>query len=196
MHFNVLYSLFVINGKVKELFYKNIVTMEKKDMNMKIILLNGPSSSGKSTLASTLQTLIKDRTSEEYAIISIDDFLQMATNDVIYEEDVFEISSKLCDKSIEMLRLQQGVIIDHVITSERIFKQLIERLKLYNIYLVHVTCPLLELSKREEERKNRYIGSAEASYEYLFPKEGYDLTVDTFVSSAKECSLQILDSMT
>ncbi|WP_329603938.1 hypothetical protein [Clostridium hydrogenum] len=29
----------------------------------------------------------------------------------------------------------------------------------------------------------------------MFPKEGYDLTVDTFASSAKECSLQILGAM-
>ncbi len=70
-------------------------------MNKRIILLNGPSSSGKSTLASILQTLIQDKNSEEYAIISIDDFLKMSTKEVIYEEDVFDISSKLCDKSIE-----------------------------------------------------------------------------------------------
>lgn len=164
-------------------------------MNKRIILLNGPSSSGKSTLASNLQALIKDKNSEEYAIISIDDFLKMSTKEVIYEEDVFDISSKICDKSIELLRLNQGIIIDHVITSERIYKHLIESLKLYDIYLVHVTCPLLELKRREEERRNRCLGSAEASYEYLFPKEGYDLTVDTFVSSAKECSLQILEFM-
>jgi chloramphenicol 3-O phosphotransferase len=169
--------------------------MENKDMRKKIILLNGPSSSGKSTLASTLQTLIKDKNSEEYAIISIDDFLKMTTNEVIYEDDVFEISSKLCDKSIEMLRSKQGIIIDHVITSERIFKQLIESLNIYGIHLVHVTCPLHELRRREEERKNRRVGSAEASYEYLYPKEGYDLTVDTLVLSAKGCSLQILDIM-
>ncbi|WP_310601656.1 phosphotransferase-like protein [Anaerosporobacter sp.] len=164
-------------------------------MKEKIILLNGSSSSGKSTLASTLQTIIKDKLDEEYAIISIDHFLQMTTNDIIYEDDVFEISSKLCDKSIEMLCLQKGVIIDHVITSERIFKQLIERLESYNIYLVHVTCPLHELKRREEERKNRCSGSAEASYKYLFPKEGYDLVVDTFLLSAKECSLQILENI-
>jgi chloramphenicol 3-O phosphotransferase len=164
-------------------------------MRKKIILLNGPSSSGKSTLARALQDLIKDKNAEEYAIISIDDFLKMTTNDVIYEDDVFEISSKLCDKSLEMLRLKQGIIIDHVITSERIFKQLIESLKLYDIYLVHVTCPLGELKRREKERKDRCLGSAEASNEYLFPKEGYALTVDAFVSSSKECSLQIFDTV-
>ena len=140
-------------------------------MSKKIILLNGPSSSGKSTLAGTLQNFIKDKRNEEYGIISIDDFLEMSTGEVIYEDDVFEISSKLYDNAIEMLDSRQGVIIDHVITSERIFKQLIETLRLYDIYLIHVTCPLLELVRREKERKNRCLGSAEASYQYLFPKE-------------------------
>lgn len=162
-------------------------------MSKKIILLNGPSSSGKSTLAAALQALMKDKNSEEYDIISIDDFLKMKTNEVIYEDDVFEINAKLCEKSIEVLRLKQGIIIDHVITSERIFKQLIESLKAYDIYLIHVTCPLQELKKREEGRKNRCLGSAEASYEYLFPKEGYDLTVNTLESSVNECSLQIIN---
>jgi chloramphenicol 3-O phosphotransferase len=169
--------------------------MENDDMSKKIILLNGPSSSGKSTLARTLQTLIKDKNSEEFDIISIDDFLEMAKNEVIYEDDVFEISSKICTKSIETLRLKQGIIIDHVITSERIFKELIESLKIYDIYLIHVTCPLQVLKRREEERKNRCLGSAEASYEYLYPKEGYDITVDTSESSAYECSLQIVDTL-
>lgn len=47
--------------------------------------------------------------------------------------------------------------------------------------------------RREKERKNRCVGSAEASYQYLFPKDNYDLTVDTFQLSVEECSLQIID---
>ena len=42
------------------------------------------------------------------------------------------------------------------------------------------------------QRKNRCSGSAEASYTYLFPKEGYGLTVDTHACSAEDCALQIL----
>ena len=162
-------------------------------MSRKIILLNGPSSSGKSTLADTLQKNIKDKNNEEYGIVSIDDFLKMSIDEVIYEEDVFEISSKLCENAIEILGSRQGVIIDHVITSERIFNQLIEVLRFYDIYLIHVTCPLLELERREKERKNRCVGSAEASYQYLFPKDNYDLIVDTYQLSVEECSLQIID---
>lgn len=87
---------------------------------MKVILLNGASSSGKSTLARSLQEHIKSIKQEEYIIISIDDFLNMTVDEPIYEEDVFEISPLLCQKVLSILKNGQGVIIDHVITSERI----------------------------------------------------------------------------
>ena len=161
----------------------------------KIILLNGPSSSGKSTLADTLKRQIKENSSEEYGVVSIDDFLDIPPENTIYEDDVFEISEVLCSKIIELLGTKQGVIIDHVITSERIFEQVNATMKAYDSYLIQVTCPLLELQRRERERKNRCIGSAEASYQYLFPKEGYDCTVDTYQFSAKDCAQQIIDIM-
>ena len=162
-------------------------------MSFRIILLNGPSSSGKSTLAKELQTCIKDSRGEEYGIVSIDEFLVMDVHRTVYEEDVFKISSQICEKLGELLKTKQGVIVDHVITSERIFRQFMENVKKYSVILIHVTCPLHELKKRERERMNRCIGSAEASFEYLFPEDGYDLTIDTFELSAKECSGEIIN---
>lgn len=164
-------------------------------MKKQIILLNGSSSSGKSTLAKALQTLIMDKRNERYEIVSIDEFLKMTTEDVIYEDDVFEISGALCEKVLQLLAGSQGVIIDHVITSERIFIQLTEMLSQQYLWLVHVTCPLEVLQKRELERKDRCLGSAEASYTYLFPKEGYDLTVDTHSMTASECANKIFDKL-
>ncbi len=164
-------------------------------MKKQIILLNGSSSSGKSTLAKALQTLIMDKRNERYEIVSIDEFLKMTTEDVIYEDDVFEISGALCEKVLQLLVGSQGVIIDHVITSERIFNQLTEMLSQQYLWLVHVTCPLEVLQKRELERKDRCLGSAEASYTYLFPKEGYDLTVDTHSMTASECANKIFDKL-
>ena len=162
-------------------------------MSLKVILLNGASSSGKSTLAKSLQKYIKDNKKEEYIIVSIDDFLSMTVNEPIYEDDVFGISPPLCQKVLCILKLGHGVIIDHVITSERIYKQLTESLKEYTLLKVQVTCPLNELEKREKERKNRCVGSAKASYEYLYPKKGYDLTLNTLESSSKECSKKICE---
>ena len=162
-------------------------------LNKNIILLNGPSSAGKSTLAKKLQTLVAEQKNERYMIVSIDDFMKMSPEETIYEDDVFEISGAMCERVLEILKDCPGVIIDHVITSERIFNQLKEMLHSYDLQMVHVTCPLEVLQKREKERGNRCLGSAQASYEYLFPKEGYDLTVDTHRMTAAECAKSIFD---
>lgn len=162
-------------------------------MSLKVILLNGASSSGKSTLAMSLQKYIKDNKKEEYMIISIDDFLSMTIDEPVYEDDVFEISPLLCQKVLSILKDGYGVIIDHVITSERIYKQLTETLKEYTLIKVQVTCPLKELEKREKKRKDRYAGSAKASYDYLYPRKEYDLTLNTLESSSKECSKKICE---
>ena len=85
------------------------------------------------------------------------------------------------------------MIIDHVITSERIFDQLREIVRPNRLWMVNVTCPLEIIRKREQERGDRCQGSAEVSYTYLFPKEGYDLTVDTHSMTALECANQIFE---
>ena len=65
-------------------------------MHNQVILLNGPSSCGKSTLARALQALILEKRGKRFEIVSIDGFLNMTAQDVIYEDDVFEISQDLC----------------------------------------------------------------------------------------------------
>lgn len=164
-------------------------------MEKHIILLNGSSSAGKSTLAKALQALIEDKRNERYEIVSIDDFLKMTTEEVIYEDDVYEISGSLCEKVMQVFNANQGVIIDHVITSDRVFKQLKEAVSPQYLWMVHVTCPLEIIQKREQARKDRCPGSAEASYTYLYPKDGYDLTVDTHFMTVSECANRIFDKI-
>ena len=155
-------------------------------MEKQVILLNGPSSSGKSTLSKALQTWILQERGEDYGIISIDDFMKLATDETIYEDDVFEINEDMCRAAAEILKASSGVIIDHVITSSRIYQQLMDLLTEFQIRTVHVTCPLEVLLQRELARGNRCIGSAEASYTYLYPQDGYDLTVDNAARSPEE----------
>ena len=93
-------------------------------MRNRIIILNGPSSSGKSTLARVLQDLILEKLGYLYEIVSIDDYLKMSAHEAIYEDDVFEISPALSEAVSRALRNGRGVIVDHVITSGRIFDQL------------------------------------------------------------------------
>lgn len=164
-------------------------------MTKQIILLNGPSSSGKSTLSKALQEHFQELKKETYAIISIDDFMKISTEETIYEDDVFDISADMCSAALEALKVSPGVIIDHVITSERIFQQFLHMMKDFSVFYVHVTCPLDVLRNREYARRNRCLGSAESSYTYLFPKDGYDLTVDTSVMTPRDCSVKIYEAL-
>ncbi|MBR3879079.1 MAG: AAA family ATPase [Clostridia bacterium] len=166
--------------------------MKKPKEPQKIILLNGPSSSGKSTLSRALQKQLQVSLFVNYSIVSIDDFMKLGTNKKIHEADFFEISGDMCKQVINDLEKYDGVIIDHVIVSERIFDKLNEMLEQYSILLVQVTCPREVLKEREKAREDRCIGSAEASYEHLYPKFGYDVTVDTFYVTPKMGALRII----
>lgn len=161
----------------------------------RIILLNGASSSGKSTLAAAIKESLQLKDNLEYEIISIDDFLRMTSNDVIYEDDVYEISPMLCQRAREVLQMKAGLIVDHVITSERIYCMLRESLQDYDFLTVHVMCPIQILREREKQRGNRCIGSAEASLQYLYPKKGYEVTVDTSKMSTGDCVSKIIQML-
>ena len=162
-------------------------------MSGQIILLNGPSSSGKSALAAALQILIEDKRGERFAVVSIDDFLKMSVDDVIYEDDVFEISRELGEAVTAALETAPGVIVDHVITSERIYSSLTEACGDAVLKKVLVTCATEILRQREAARGDRCAGSAEASAQYLYPKDGYDLTVDSGRDSPEALAGRILE---
>ena len=161
-------------------------------MDKRIILLNGPSSSGKSTLAKALQALLQERNNERFEIVSIDDLLEMSPDEAIYEDDVFEIYGMLCGRMLDALAAGRGVIVDHVITSRRIYDAFLSACGAYPLQKVLISCPVEVLRERELSRGDRHPGSAEASLEYLYPEEGYDLAVDTNTMTPEECAGHIL----
>ena len=165
-------------------------------MNGQVILLNGPSSSGKSTLAKGLQAHLREQMGVEGAIVSIDDFMAkiLGEDESIYEDDVFEISGAMCDEVLRLLDSTPCVIVDHVITSERIFAQLTNAMRAKRLLCVRVECPLEVLLMREQARGNRCAGSAEASYTYLYPKQGYDVCVNTHTMTTVQCCKSILNA--
>ena len=164
-------------------------------MDKNIILLNGPSSSGKSTLAKALRKKLKEEKNRTYEIISIDDHMRISEDETIYEDDVWEINGEMCDAARQALEKTDGVIVDHVITSERIYDQFMELTDTAPVVRVRVTCPIDVLLKREQRRGNRAAGSAQASYDYLYPKDGYDITVDTSLRTAEGCAGEVIDAM-
>ena len=158
-----------------------------------VILLNGPSSAGKSSIAKAIRLKLHD--SESTAIISLDDYLQMSANEPIWEDDVFVIMPHMCEDIAEVLQDGKTVIIDHVITSARIYRALNNAACGFLMKTVLVSCDVETLRRREAGRGDRCTGSAEASLQYLYPKSGYDLCVDSSEASPAALAEMIINSL-
>ncbi|MBP0969562.1 MAG: DUF3795 domain-containing protein [Oscillospiraceae bacterium] len=155
-----------------------------------VILLNGPSSSGKSSIAAVLTDELS-RLGICPVTISVDDYMKISTDEEIWEDDVFETVPEMCRDIALALDEGKTVIIDHVITSKRIFDAVMDSAGGRTVKTVLIKCSAGTLRQREAERGDRFIGSAEASLKYLYPKDGYDLTVDTDMMTAGECAAEI-----
>lgn len=155
------------------------------------LLLNGPSSAGKSSIAKVLQQQFCN-SGNDAVIISLDDYLQMSRAEPIWEDDVFAVMPQMCGNISAALQEGKTLIIDHVITSPRIYEALLVATAGFQMKTVLVSCNVETLRKREAERGDRCIGSAEASLQYLYPKTGYDLCLDSDEAAMADSAKAIL----
>ena len=163
----------------------------------KIIFLNGVSSSGKTTLAKTLQ----DRLSMPFYLLA---------NDIFTDEPVCPEKFVNIDATETYQRGLTGMyyavrafsdagintIVDDVLLKEDGYDRLnqcVELLHDYPVLFVHVTCPIEELRRREEERNDRWVGMGESQLEILTPQDTYDITVDTYNNTKEDCADRIIE---
>ena len=162
----------------------------------KIIILNGVSSAGKSTLARTLQ----DRLPEPFYILANDTFCDMSPVKFI-EINVHETYNRALKGMYHTIKtfsdIGINVIIDDVFLKEGYDRlgECINLLHDYSVLFVQVTCPLEELSRREKERGDRGIGQGESQLAILDPQDTYDITVDTFNETTEECADKIIEML-
>jgi len=88
-------------------------------------------------------------------------------------------------------RTGNNVVADHVLVEPRWLQECVALFSDLPAFLVAVCCPLEVLEQRERARKNRTWGQARAQFSLVHAHGIYDLEVDTLISSAKECALQI-----
>jgi len=173
-----------------------------------IIYLNGPSSSGKSTLARALQNTLRD----PFLVIGIDKVIGMMPerlNDWNYDTitDGFSwqpVIDKLGHisaykihvgpfgkrmihalKDIVVMLAQSGhyIIIDDVSFGKMGVDAWQDVLRNFNVFWVGVSAPISILEQREKERGNRKIGSARWQAEHVHVDVRYDLMIDTYEKS-------------
>jgi len=177
-----------------------------------IILLNGASSAGKTSILLALQQVLDT----PYLDAGIDKFLWMLPKrylDVPLWHDVFEYSWREQDGT-RVLSIQAGplghrlmsgmhqaiaalsqagnnVIADHVLIERQWVQECAYLFANLPALFVGVHCPLEVLEQRERERSDRTLGQARAYLRKVHAHGIYDLEIDTSRFSPVECALRI-----
>ncbi|MBQ2724121.1 MAG: AAA family ATPase [Clostridia bacterium] len=162
-----------------------------------IIILNGPSSSGKSTLSRNLQKIWP--TPLYYTSY---DLVEEQMAPYIYSRHAYEgFPSPVKDfldvmyiTAAAMANTGRDVVIDNCLfDTEDIIDLCRDRLAGIPQVWVRVKLDQEELDRREKARGNRAIGKARWQAEHITPKEdaAYDVIVDT-ANPSEECARSIL----
>jgi len=160
----------------------------------KIILLNGVSSSGKTTLSKELVKRLPN-----YFHFSVDEF------DYLIEQMEDRENNRLIHVPTEYYFHQNikmfsdsgvNLIVDHVLHNKETLLDCLGTLKDYPVFFVGVHCPLVELENREKARGDRQIGLSRKQLNYVHnQKESYDIEVNTFENRSEECAKSVIKKL-
>jgi chloramphenicol 3-O phosphotransferase len=155
-----------------------------------VILVNGPSSSGKSSICRALLPLLDG----PWFLVPVDAINAMRSH---------EHQGRIHDLDLVLRRTREGyhravaalasvgndVVMDYPLSEPWRLTDLLGVLKGYDVTLVDVTCEAAELVRRERARGDRPEGLA-ASQD-VFRHDDRDLTVDTTTTSPEDCAAMI-----
>lgn len=149
-----------------------------------IILLNGTSSSGKTSVARFFQ----ESASELWLLMSLDSFLEMFPSKMKESWPPFaRLSRAYYDTAALWVRAGYNLIVDTVIDEQDSASNCVRCLSEFRVYTIGLYCPLEELSKREKLRTDREAGLAQRQYDRIHKFIDYDLELDTSALSIKQC---------
>ena len=158
-----------------------------------IVLLNGVSSSGKSSLA---REFIKLR--PDFFHVSADDFANWINSmEDIQSKRIIPVETEhYFHRTIAMLSdTGVNVIVDHILHNEYTARDCSTVLNDYPLLFVGVHCPINELARRERGRGDRREGQAREQLSFVHVNDAYDLEVNTYDTSLKECARIISEAV-
>ena len=150
------------------------------------IVLHGPTSAGKTTLAKVLQA-----TSPLPAFhLSLDAFVTMSNRrDMRSDEERAAVYRLHCENLRSTLariaRTEFDIILDLVLRDETEFQACLTVLSARPTYVIGVSAPLDVLEARERVRPDRAIGIAREQISDPAYKRQYDLMLDTSIVTAE-----------
>ena len=174
--------------------------------DIKILLLNGVGSVGKSSIAKELQSILV----EPYLHVGVDHFIDMmpikylnAPEGIHFESTelmgypIVKITTgTVGDKVMRGMRhamaalAEQGnnLIIDEVLIDDVSLKEYSELLAAFKVFYIGIFAPLEVVEEREHKRGDRLIGLARWQYDLVHRDKSYDLEIDTASMSPLECA--------
>ena len=191
-------------------------------MTGNVIVLNGTSSAGKTTLAKAIQTTAE----EPYQLFAFDQFRDglpdrfrglnspegspgFAGLNVVaaLDDGVVKAYIKLGSHALTMLhgmhqaiasfaRTGHHVVVDHYVNHPRAADDLVSTFADLKTTLVRVVCERPELIRRESLRPGRFPGTAETQRDIMNECFRYDLTVDSTHTSATVLAEKVLAYVT
>lgn len=147
----------------------------------RIVLLNGPSSAGKTTLSQA----VARRLPTPWLLMPVDLFHQIRTRpdaDLTDRQwhDVFHRTRAAYHRALVGAAMSgMDVLADHVLNEPWRLDDLLRLTDGIDVLLVHVTCSPKELRRRERLRGDRDAGTALHQQRLVFLHGDCDLTVDT-----------------
>jgi chloramphenicol 3-O phosphotransferase len=166
-----------------------------------IIILNGASSSGKSSLAKSLQAAFP----EPFLSAGLDSFLWMLPHRYLDRplwDDVLGLATEAGETGhrlvrgmhraiSELARAGNHVVADHVLVEPSWLADCAMIFAEFPAWFVGVRCPLAVLEERERKRGDRTLGQAAAQHELVHVHGVYDIEVDTSRLTPDECAVII-----
>ena len=154
----------------------------------RILLLNGASSSGKTSIARELQRVL----AEAYLQVSLDSFLLQLPEHCLADNQYMSralpgLLAGFNASNAGIVNAGNNVIIDHVLQEPSWVTQCVEAFKGIQVIFVGVHCSVEVLEIRESARDDRASGTARYQYERIHSHKIYDIEVDTSEMSLEEC---------
>lgn len=161
----------------------------------RVILLNGASSSGKSSIGRAMLPLLK----EPWFLVPIDAVGAMRSTAPAGVLDADAVTEMLRRTRLGYHRLVAGlasagndVIMDYPLSEPWRLEDLLDVLEGYDVTLVEIRCAPDELSRRELSRGDRPVGLASSQTD-VHGHDDHDLAVDTTHSSPELCARSIVE---
>ncbi len=160
----------------------------------RLILLNGASSSGKTSIAKGLQSALPD----PYLHVSFDSFLHQLPEGCLADNQYLSqalprLLAGFHAANVAVVEAGNNVILDHVLQEPSWVELCVTAFRNVDVIFVGVHCSLEVLEAREEARGDRERGTARYQHERIHSHRIYDVEVDTSKMSVEECAAVVHD---